>query len=115
VGRGVNGTLNEVQLILHEGGELARQQYQNIEEYIRRNVLFSQRGRQGDAGDTGIRREAEELIRRGDAQNVEDALGQLMKEAKQANNGKGDKKRMQRIKKEQKEQRIRRSRQGENR
>jgi hypothetical protein len=111
VSRGIDGTLNELQRILDQGGELVREQYQSIEEYIRRNVFFSQRGRQGDAGDTGIRREAEELI----AQNMEDALNQLMREARQANNGKGDKKRMQRIKKEQKEQRIRRSRQGENR
>jgi hypothetical protein len=73
-------------------------------------ILSSQRGRQGDAGDTGIRREAQDLIARKEAQNMKEALDKLMKEATQANNGQGDTQRKQRIKKEQKEQEARKSR-----
>jgi hypothetical protein len=69
----------------------------------------SQRGRQGDAGDTGIRGEAQDLVDQGKAKNLEDALGQLMKEAKLPN-GKADTKRQQRIKREQKARKVRGSR-----
>jgi Bacterial toxin 34 len=70
----------------------------------------SQRGRQGDPGDTGIRGEAQDLVNQGKAANIKEALDQLMKEAKQANNGKRDKQREQRIKKEQKARETRQSR-----
>jgi hypothetical protein len=94
---GTNGNINEL-----------------AEEFI--PYFASQRGRQGDAEDTGIRNDAQERINRDKADGkdttMEKALNDLMNEAKRANDGKGDKKRMQRIKAEQKAQKIRQSRQS---
>jgi hypothetical protein len=45
VGRGVDATLNELQRILNQGGELAKQQYHNIEEYIKNVVNFAKGGK----------------------------------------------------------------------
>jgi hypothetical protein len=61
----------------------------------------SQRGRDNQ-GDSGILREANERIQQGSAKNIEDALNQLMNEARQANNGKGDQERIVKIRKTQK-------------
>jgi hypothetical protein len=78
-------------------------------------VMKSQRGRQGDAGDTGIREETQGLIEQAKAEGkdltTKEALGQLMREAKLPN-GKPDNKRKQRIKAEQKEQEARQSRES---
>jgi Bacterial toxin 34 len=78
-------------------------------------VMKSQRGRQGDVGDTGIRGETQELIRKAKAEGkdltTKEALDQLMREAKLPN-GKPDSKRKQRIKAEQKEQEARQSRES---
>jgi hypothetical protein len=79
---------------------------------IAQHIMRSQRGRQGDAGDTGIRNEAQDLVDQGKAKDIKDALAQLMREANRANNGKPDNKRKQRIKAEQKEQEARRSRES---
>jgi RHS repeat-associated protein len=87
--------------------------YLAISEFIELYVpnFAAQRGKQGDAGDTGIRNEAIERTRAGEAKDIEEALDQLMNEAKQANAGKGDKELQQRIKREQKAQQVRKSRQ----
>jgi hypothetical protein len=85
---------------------------ENVENGVGSIPYFAaQRGRQGDAGDTGIRREVYERMR-GTGENMEQALKELMKEAKQADNGKGDTEKIQRIKREQKEQGKRQSRES---
>jgi hypothetical protein len=79
----------------------------------RQQVLKSQRGRQGDAGDTGIRGEANDLIGKAKAEGVDltmtEALNQLMGKARLPN-GKPDTQRKNRIKSEQKYQKTRPSR-----
>jgi Bacterial toxin 34 len=76
----------------------------------------SQRGRQGNVGDSGIVGEAQELIAQAKAQGKElemkDALAQLMKKARQSNNGKGDPAREAKIRATQKAEDARGSRES---
>jgi hypothetical protein len=75
----------------------------------------SQRGRQGNVGDSGIIGEAQELIAqakaKGEELEMKDALAQLMKKARQSNNGKGDPGREAKIRATQKAEAVRGSRQ----
>jgi RHS repeat-associated protein len=87
----------------------------NDDNNLTPDYFESQHGKQGDVGDSGIRREAQERIRNGDASDMNQALRDMMQEAKEANNGRGDKKLQQRIKREQKEQQLRRNRNSGNR
>jgi len=72
-------------------------------------MAASQRGKQGDVGDSGIRREAEGLVDSGEAEDIEEALNILKKQT--GNRTKEEKARQQKIKSEQKNQQIRKSRQ----
>jgi RHS repeat-associated protein len=74
-------------------------------------VFQSQHGK-GNKGDSGIRQDAQDRIKQGDFDNIEDALKQMMKDAKNANNGRPDTDLVNRIKSEQKAQGDRHSRQS---
>jgi Bacterial toxin 34 len=71
----------------------------------------AQRGR-GNVGDTGIRQEAQQRVNDGEFSTNEEALNQMMKEAKILNNGRPDKDLVSRIKGEQKAQGDRHSRES---
>jgi RHS repeat-associated protein len=71
----------------------------------------AQRGR-GNVGDTGIRQEAQQRVDNGEFSTNEEALKQLMKEAKNINDGRPDKELVNRIKSEQKAQGDRHSRES---
>jgi hypothetical protein len=120
VGRGAAGLgLGELAIPLAGaaaliGGPLAQPVNNEETDWMRKNaarqqVLRSQHGR-GNKGDSGIQREARELIQNGEAENTKQALEILMRRARQANDGQGDPQRKKRIETTQKAERDRHSR-----
>ncbi|HAZ48610.1 MAG TPA: hypothetical protein DDW76_22935 [Cyanobacteria bacterium UBA11369] len=82
IGKGIEGTLQELREILNRAGEAGRARLREIEEYIG-TVLMAAPGNQAD---TGIMQEANELIAEseGKVTDICEALDLLMKEAKRA-------------------------------
>ncbi|MFB2974972.1 polymorphic toxin type 34 domain-containing protein [Microseira sp. BLCC-F43] len=102
IGKGINGSLEELRNILNKAGNAARERLEEIEEYIRIVMMAAP----GNQADTGIMQEANELVSQGQAGDICEALALLMKQAKSAQ----DTNRIGRIKATQKAKGCRHSR-----